>query len=94
MAVKSGNYLDLPPLVSLSGIAYTHAMKEMAYVVYREDESYVAQCLNVDVSSFGATRKEAVANLKEAVELFFEGESAQSFTAVGEVNVGRELVDA
>ena len=29
--------------------------------------------LNVEVSSFGATRDEAVANLKEAVELYFEG---------------------
>jgi len=41
-------------------------------VVYREDEFVVAQCLNVDGSSFGATREEAVANLKEAVELYFE----------------------
>ena len=34
----------------------------MAYVVYREDEFFVSQCLNVDVSSFGKTREEAVAN--------------------------------
>ena len=44
----------------------------MNYVIYREDEFLVAQCLNVDVSSFGSTREEAVANLKEAVELYFE----------------------
>ena len=48
-------------------------MKQMAYVVYREEEFFVSQCLNVDVSSFGATREEAVSNLKEAVELYFEG---------------------
>ena len=47
-------------------------MKSMAYCVYREDEFIVAQCLNVDVSSFGATREEAVANLIEAIELYFE----------------------
>lgn len=47
-------------------------MKQMAYVVYREDEFMVAQCLNLDVSSFGTTQEEAVANLKEAVELYFE----------------------
>jgi predicted RNase H-like HicB family nuclease len=41
-------------------------------VVYREDEHYVAQCLNVDVSSFGATEEEALANLQEALELYFE----------------------
>ena len=51
-------------------------MKPMVYCIYREDEFFVAQCLNVDVSSFGATREEAVANLKEAVELYFEGETA------------------
>ncbi len=28
-------------------------MKNIKYVVYREDKYYVAQCLNVDVSSFG-----------------------------------------
>ena len=44
----------------------------MNYVIYREAEFFVAQCLNVDVSSFGSTREEAVANLKEAVELYFE----------------------
>ena len=32
----------------------------------------MAQCLNVDVSSFGRTKKEALANLDEALELYFE----------------------
>jgi predicted RNase H-like HicB family nuclease len=41
-------------------------------VIYREDKHYVAQCLNVDVSSFGETEEEAVANLREALELYFE----------------------
>ncbi|HTZ87524.1 MAG TPA: hypothetical protein VMB05_12725 [Solirubrobacteraceae bacterium] len=41
-------------------------------VVYREGEHYVAQCLNVDVSSFGETEGEAMANLQEALELYFE----------------------
>jgi predicted RNase H-like HicB family nuclease len=69
-------------------------MKQMAYVVYREDEFMVAQCLNVDVSSFGATRAEAVANLKEAVELYFENEPDSAFTVVADLNVGEELVNA
>lgn len=41
-------------------------------VVYREGEHYVAKCLNVDVSSFGDTEEEALANLQEALELYFE----------------------
>jgi predicted RNase H-like HicB family nuclease len=66
----------------------------MNYVIYREDEFFVAQCLNVDVSSFGSTREEAVANLKEAVELYFEGETAGGFSSVSEASVGQELVHA
>ncbi len=69
-------------------------MKQMAYVVYREDDFMVAQCLNVDVSSFGATREEAVANLKEAVELYFDNEPNLAFSTVAEMNVGEELVNA
>ena len=71
-----------------------HFMKAMAYCVYREDEFCVAQCLNVDVSSFGSTREEAVANLKEAVELYFEGESGNAYNAISEIAVGQEMVNA
>ena len=66
----------------------------MAYCVYREDEFFVTQCLNVDVSSFGTTREEAVTNLKEAVELYFEGETTPSFIAVSDVSIGQEMVNA
>lgn len=41
-------------------------------IVWKEGEFYVSQCLNVDVSSFGATKKEALANLDEALSLYFE----------------------
>ena len=41
-------------------------------VVWREGGQYVAQSLNVDVSSFGNTRVEALSNLREALELYFE----------------------
>ncbi|KKT79064.1 MAG: hypothetical protein UW74_C0005G0010 [Candidatus Giovannonibacteria bacterium GW2011_GWC2_44_8] len=41
-------------------------------VVWKEGKYYVAQCLNVDVSSFGKTRKETLGNLDEALELYFE----------------------
>ena len=45
---------------------------DLKNVVWKEGKYYVAQCLNVDVSSFGKTRKEALASLDEALELFFE----------------------
>jgi predicted RNase H-like HicB family nuclease len=41
-------------------------------VVYQEDTFWVAQCLNVDVSSFGESEEGALENLKEALELYFE----------------------
>jgi predicted RNase H-like HicB family nuclease len=41
-------------------------------VVWKEGEYYVAQCLNVEVSSFGKTRKEALTALDEALELYFQ----------------------
>ena len=41
-------------------------------VVWKEGKHYVAQCLNVDVSSFGKTKKEALSNIDEALVLYFE----------------------
>ena len=41
-------------------------------VVWKEGEKYVAQSLNVDVSSFGDTKAEATTNLYEALELYYE----------------------
>jgi predicted RNase H-like HicB family nuclease len=41
-------------------------------VIYREDDQWVAQALNVDISSFGASPDEARAAIIEALELYFE----------------------
>ena len=40
--------------------------------VQREGEWYVAQALEVDVTSQGETLDDALANLREALELYFE----------------------
>lgn len=40
--------------------------------ITKEGRHYVAQCSNVDVSSFGSSEKAALKNLKEALELYFE----------------------
>jgi predicted RNase H-like HicB family nuclease len=45
---------------------------ELVSAVWREGKYYVAQCLNVDISSFGKTKALALANLKEALELYLE----------------------
>jgi len=49
-------------------------MIELTASVWQEDDMYVAKCLELRVASQGATREEALANLKEAVELYLEDE--------------------
>ena len=41
-------------------------------VVWKEGDCYISQCLEVDVSSYGKTRKEALAMLEDALSLYFE----------------------
>ena len=40
--------------------------------VSREGSWFVAQCVEVDVASQGETEEQALANLREALELHFE----------------------
>ena len=49
-------------------------MKKVQFknAVWKEGKYYVAQSLNVDVSSFGKTKKEALGNLSEALALYLE----------------------
>lgn len=44
-------------------------------IVWKEGKYFVSKCLNVEVSSFGETKEEALANLQEALELYFEDEN-------------------
>jgi len=39
--------------------------------VWQEGEWYIAQCIQVDVASQGATEEEALDNLRDALELHF-----------------------
>jgi predicted RNase H-like HicB family nuclease len=41
-------------------------------VVWKEGNYYISQCLEVDVSSFGKNKKEALKMLQDALELYFE----------------------
>lgn len=63
-------------------------MKQIHYTLYREGSDYVAQGLDVDVSSFGATPEEAVMMLKEAVELYFEDEGNVELPKIDDVQLG------
>jgi len=45
---------------------------DLKSVVWKEGDYYISQCLEVDVSSFGKTKKEALEMLQDALELYFE----------------------
>ena len=62
-------------------------MKKVHYTLYREDSDWVVQCLDYDISTFGSTEQEALANLKEAVELYLE-DSPENSLSISEVKVG------
>ena len=51
--------------------------KSLTAIIRKEDGGYFALCPEIDVASQGDTIEEAKANLKEAVELFFECASAE-----------------
>lgn len=39
--------------------------------IWQEDDWYIAQCIQVDIASQGATEDEALRNLRDALELHF-----------------------
>ena len=47
-------------------------MRVFTAVLYKEEDVYVAKCPEVGTVSQGKTVEEAVANLKEATELYLE----------------------
>ena len=46
--------------------------RTFAASISREGNWFVAQCLEVDVASQGESEEQALANLREALELYFE----------------------
>ena len=55
---------------------------DLKATIWKEGKHYVSQCLNVDVASFGATKKEALTNLEEALELYLEDTRTTKLTKV------------
>lgn len=46
--------------------------RPFAATVWREGGWYVSQCLELDIASQGETEEQALANLREALELHFD----------------------
>jgi predicted RNase H-like HicB family nuclease len=54
--------------------------KTFSAVLHKEDDLYVAECPEVGTVSQGYTIEEALANLKEATELYLEEFPVQKFS--------------
>lgn len=61
--------------------------RQIDVVIYREDDQWVAQALNVDVSSFGATPEEARAAITGALALYFEDQPDAEIPEVADTRV-------
>lgn len=48
-------------------------------LVWKEDRWYVARAVGVELASQGKTKKEALKNLQEALDLLLEDEKVNSF---------------
>jgi len=51
--------------------------KKFTAMLWPEEEMYIAQCMQVNVVSQGETEIKALANLQEALELYFEEPTAK-----------------
>ena len=52
-------------------------IKQLTAIIEREGDGYFALCPELDIASQGASVSEARANLKEALELFYETAPAE-----------------
>jgi predicted RNase H-like HicB family nuclease len=69
-------------------------MREIPVVLYREEADWVVQALSVDVSSFGSSPEEALAMIREALELFFEDEEDVQVREVLDPHLATVVVQA
>jgi len=51
--------------------------RQLTAIIEREGDGYVALCPELDIASQGETIEEALANIQEALESFFETASKQ-----------------
>ncbi|MGD0387430.1 MAG: type II toxin-antitoxin system HicB family antitoxin [Tepidisphaeraceae bacterium] len=55
--------------------------------IWKEGKWFIAQCAQVDVASHGRTEKTALANLREALELYFEPPTATIIPKLANIEV-------
>lgn len=67
--------------------------RKLNYVLSTESDAFVARCLEVEVTSDGPTEAQAIANLREALELLFEdGPVPEANVAAHAYHLGEVLI--
>ena len=61
--------------------------KQFTASIWQEGDIFVAQCLEIDIASQGSSEDEALKNLKEAIELYFEPPTANASPRLRTVEV-------
>lgn len=61
--------------------------RKFAVSITRDGDWYVAQALEVDVASQGETEQEALDNIREALELYFEPPAPERVPKIYQVEV-------
>jgi predicted RNase H-like HicB family nuclease len=72
-------------LLALGENMNTMPKLELSAVLTKGEVAFVATCPELGVTSQGVTEKEALTNLKEAVELYLEDEDVQKMLKEGTI---------
>lgn len=56
-------------------------------IVWKKGNFYVAQCLNVEVSSFGDTKEDALKTLQDTLDLYFEDMPVEDALTIENVEI-------
>lgn len=74
-------------------LQYTHMKKqELHIVVWKEKKLYVAKFLEIELASQGKTKEVALTNLKEALDLYLEGENIGNLSFPAVENVSTQVL--
>jgi predicted RNase H-like HicB family nuclease len=69
-----GRRIGGPRVLDYAALMADPTVAHLTAAVVRDGEWFVARCLEVEVASQGESVEEALANLTEALELYFEDE--------------------
>ena len=64
---------------------------DISYVIWKEGKDYVIQALEVDVCTFGKSKKNAIEMLKDALQLYFKESKKPEMR---EIQTGKLLLHA